>query len=129
MKNKQTIQEYINNFRRRLAPYMRPGIGLACTVFPANSQGAILEFKIEPGISNTDEFRPESETVNEALTGIEQRAFGGNLSGFEFGGTNVIMQDNRIILVKGEDDPSQWNDSAADADLKRILPSAIKGGK
>ncbi len=129
MKNKQTIQEYINNFRRRLAPYMRPGIGLACTVFPANSQGAILEFKIGPGISNTDEFRPESETVNEALTGIEQRAFGGNLSGFKFGGTNVIMEDNRIILVKGEDDPSQWNDSAADADVKRILPPANGGGK
>ena len=129
MKNKQTIQEYINNFRRRLAPYMRPGIGLACTVFPANSQGAILEFKIGPGISNTDEFRPESETVNEALTGIEQRAFGGNLSGFKFGGTNVIMEDNRIILVKGEDDPSKWNDSAADADVKRILPTANGGGK
>ncbi len=129
MKNKQTIQEYINNFRRRLAPYMRPGIGLACTVFPANSQGAILEFKIGPGISNTDEFRPESETVNEALTGIEQRAFGGNLSGFKFGGTNVIMEDNRIILVKGEDDPSQWNDSAADTDVKRILPPANGGGK
>ena len=129
MKNKQTIQEYINNFRRRLAPYLRPGIGLACTVFPANSQGAILEFKIGPGISNTDEFRPESETVNEALTGIEQRAFGGNLSGFKFGGTNAIMEDNRIILVKGEDDPSQWNDSAADADVKRILPPANGGGK
>lgn len=76
MKNKQTIQQYINNFRRRLAPYMRPGIGLACTIFPANSQGAILEFKIGTGISNTDEFRPESETVNDALAGIPQRAFG-----------------------------------------------------
>ena len=129
MKNKQTIQEYINNFRRRLAPYMRPGIGLACTVFPANSQGAILEFKIGPGISNTDEFRPESETVNEALTEIGQQAFGGNLSGFKFSGTNIIMEVNRIILIKGEDDPSQWNDSAADADVKRILPPAIGGGK
>ena len=129
MKNKQTIQEYINNFRRRLAAYMRPGIGLACTVFPANSQGAILEFKIGPGISNTDEFRPESETVNEALTAIGQQAFGGNLSGFKFSGTNIIMEVNRIILIKGEDDPSQWNDSAADADIKRILPPAIGGGK
>ncbi len=129
MKNKQTIQEYINNFRRRLAPYLRPGIALACTVLPANSQGAILEFKIGPGISNTDEFRLESETVNEALTGIKQRAFGGKLSGFKFGGTNVIMEDNRIILVKGEDDPSQWSDSAADAEVKRILPLAIGGGK
>ena len=129
MKNKEITQQYINNFRRHLAAYMRPGIGLACTVFPANSQGAILEFKIGPGISNTDEFRPESETVNEALAEIPQQAFCGNLSGFKFGGTNVIMEGNRIVLVKGEDDLSQWNDSAAGADVKRILPPAIGGGK
>lgn len=108
---------------------MRSGIGLACTIFPARSQGAILEFKIGPEISNTDDFRPESETVNDALAKIQQRAFGGNLSGFRFGGTNVIMEDNRIVLVKGEDDPTQWNDSAANSDVKRILPPAIGGEK
>ncbi len=129
MKNNQTIQQYINNFRRHLAPHMKPGVGLACTVFPATSEGAILEFKIGPEIVNTDEFRPESKTVNEALANIPQRAFGGNLSGFRFAGTNVVMEDNRIVLIKGEDDPNQWNDSAAGADVKRILPPAIGGEK
>ena len=127
MNNKQTIQQYINDVRRHLAPHLRPGIGLAFTVFPANTQGAILEIKLGPGITNSDEFRPESNTVNDALAKIHQRAFGGNLSGFKFAGTNGIMDDNRIVLIKGEDDPEQWNDSAADSDVKRILPPAPGG--
>jgi hypothetical protein len=129
MNNQKIIQEYINNFRRHLAPHLRPSIGLACKVFPAIESGAILEFSIGPGISNTDEFRASSQTINEALSGISQRAYGGNLGGFRFGGTNVVMEDNRIIFIKGEDDQDQWNDQAALADVKRILPPRPGGGK
>lgn len=129
MNDPKIIQKYINNFRRHLAPYLRPSIGLACKVFPAVESGAILEFSIDSGIANTDEFRPFSRTVNEALSSISQRAFGGNLAGFRFGGTNVVMEDNRIILIKGEDDPNQWNDQAALTDVKRILPPRLGGEK
>lgn len=129
MNNHKIIQEYINNFRRHIAPFLRPSVGLACNVFPATESGAILEFSIGPGIANTDRFHPSSQNVNTALTGISQRAFGGNLAGFRFGGTNVVMEDNRIILIKGEDDPDQWNDDAASADLKRILPPRLGGEK
>lgn len=129
MNNRNLIQQYINNFRRHLAPYLRPSIGLACKVFPAEDSGAILEFSIGPGISNTDEFRPTSKTVNQALLGISQRAFGGNLGGFRFGGTNVVLEDNRIIFIKGGDDPYEWSDGAALADVKRLLPSGAGGTK
>lgn len=129
MNNSNIIQQYINNFRRHFAPYLRPSVGLACKVFPAVESGAILEFSIGSGISNTDEFRPASQTVNEALSGISQRAFGGNLAGFRFGGTNVVMEDNRIVLIKGEEDPEQWNDQAALADVKRIVPPRLGSDK
>ena len=129
MNNQKIIQEYINNFRRHLAPYLRPSVGLTCKVYPAIESGAILEFSIGPGLSNTDEFHPPSQTVNEALSKISQRAFGGNLTGFRFGGTNVVMEDNRIILIKGEDHEDQWNDQGALADVKRILPPRPGGEK
>jgi len=121
MNNQKLIQQYINNFRRHLAPYLRPSIGLTCKVLPAEESGAILEFSIGAGISNTDEFRPTSRTVSDALAGISQRAFGGNLAGFRFGGTNVVMEDNRIVLIKGEDGEALWSDEGAKHDVARIL--------
>lgn len=129
MKNTKTIQAYINNFRRHLSPYLKPNIGLSCKVYPAEGSGAILEFTIGPSIANDDEFMPIEHTVNDALAKIPQRAFSGNLGGFLFGGTNVVMEDKRIILIKGGNDDTEWNDEAALSDVKRILPPSVEGGK
>jgi len=127
MNNKDTLQQYINNFRRHLARYMRQGIGLACKVFPVDSEGAILEFTIGPNVSNIDVFEQPRETINAALSEIPQHAFGGNLNSFKFGGTNVIMEEGRIILIKGADDPTEWNDAAALDDVHRLLRPSVGG--
>jgi hypothetical protein len=121
MQDKKIIQGYINNFRRHLAPYLKPGIGLGCKVFPANSDGAILEFSLGPHVKNEDQYLSTEETVNAALKNIEQRMFGGNLNAIKFGGTNISMEPNRIILIKGEDTPSEWSDDGAREDVKRIV--------
>jgi hypothetical protein len=129
MNDRQTLQNYINNFRRHVAPFLRQGVGLTCSVYPAETGGAILEFTIGPTVANDDVFKPAERTVNDALAKINQKAFGGNLSGFRFGGTNVVMEDNRIIMIKGEESVENWNDSAALKDVKRILPARDGGGK
>ena len=49
--------------------------------------------------------------------------------GFVFSGTNVVMEDKRIILIKGGNDESEWNDKAALIDVKRILPPSSGGRK
>jgi hypothetical protein len=121
MKDKKIIQKYINNFRRYIAPNLKPGIGLACRVFPSKSEGAILEFKLGPDILNEDKHMPIEESVNLALNKIEQRMFRGNIDGLKFAGTNISMEPNRIILIKGEDTKSEWNDKGARKDVKRIL--------
>lgn len=128
MKDIKTIQSYINNFRRHLSPYLKPNMGLSCKAYPAESSGAILEFMIGPGIANDDEFMQLEPTVNDVLSKIPQRAFGGNLGGFLFGGTNVITEDNRIILIKGGNDAEEWSDEGAQSDVKRVLPPS-KGGE
>lgn len=126
MTEKSLIQTYINNFRRRLASFLRPGVGLKCLVHPAQTGGAILEFRVGPGIENDDVYQPESPTLGRALGGIEQHAFGGNLDGFRFGGTNVILEKDKIVFIKDEA-PSEWSDTAAENDVRRVLP-AYPGG-
>lgn len=128
MIEKSVIQTYINNFRRRLAPSLRPGVGLTCLVHPAQAGGAILEFRVGPGIENDDVYQPQSPTLGRALAGIEQHAFGGNLDGFTFGGTNVILEKDKIIFIK-DDERSEWSDAAAEKDVRRVLPSNPRGAK
>jgi hypothetical protein len=125
MRDRQTLQQYINNFRRHIASFLRPSVGLSCVAFPTEGPGAVLEFTIGPGIANEDHFRDPVPSVNAALAHIEQRAFGGNLAGFRFEGTNVILEENRIILLKGGDSSSEWDDDAALKDAMRIVQ---KGG-
>lgn len=128
MKDKKTIQTYVNNFRRRLSPYLKPGVGLSCTVHPAEEGGAILEFSLGPSIVNTDLYQESGTTVSGSLASIPQHAFGGNLEGFRFAGTNVIMEKDRIILIK-DDSPSEWSDDAAEMDVSRIFPKPSGASK
>jgi hypothetical protein len=127
MKDKKTIQTYVNNFRRRLSSHLKPGIGLTCDIHPAEEGGAILEFSLGPSIENDDRYQETSETVSTALSTIPQHAFGGNLEGFKFSGTNVVMENDRIIFIK-DDSPSEWSDDAAENDVFKILPKP-SGGK
>lgn len=126
MKKKKILQTYINNFRRHLTPNLRPGIGLACKVFPVKKDGAILEFTLG-AVENDDEYAVVSETVNVALENIQQKMVGGNLSGIKFGGTNISMESERIVLIKGEDDDSLWNDAGAKGDVQRLLQGSKRG--
>jgi len=127
MKDKKMIQTYVNNFRRRISSHLKPGIGIHCSVHPSEEGGAILEFHLGQGIENTDEYQEISPNLSGALSAIPQRAFGGNLEGFRFAGTNLIMEKDRIVFIK-DDSPSEWNDDAAKNDISKILnkPSGDK---
>ena len=121
MDNRQILQQYVNDFRRHISPFLRPSVGVACVVYPALDPGALLEFTMGLGIASEDRIKDTVPTVNVALAAVEQRAFGGNLAGFRFSGTNVIGEGNRIIIIKGEDSLSYWSNEAALQDVLKII--------
>lgn len=127
MQDKKIIQNYINNFRRYFTTYLKPGIGLACKVYPATSSGAILVFSLGPNVSNEDEYLPSQETVNTSLKTIEQRMVGGNLDGIRFSGTNISMEPAKLVLIKGEDSETLWDDKSAREDVERIIKTSTGG--
>ena len=120
--DRNKIQKYINNYRRQLTRYLRPGFGLLCNVYPAKN-GAILEFVIGNELANDDIYHPERNSVGDALGQIEQRAFGGNLSGFTFSGTNTILENNRLIYIK-DSTSKEWGDTAVKKDVNAVLPNS-----
>lgn len=48
MQDRETLQRYINNFRRHFTRWLRPSIGLSSVAHPSVSSGALLEFTIGP---------------------------------------------------------------------------------
>jgi hypothetical protein len=129
MEDKKKIQEYVNNFRRHLSQYLKPGIGLSCKIYPAQEDGAILDFTIGPDISNEDIFKAPKKTVNSILEEVPQRLVSGNFNAIKFSGTNATMEPNRILLIKGEDDPALWDDKGAKSDVERIINTQTRAHK
>jgi hypothetical protein len=120
MTDQSQVQAYINNFRRRITSFLRPGMGLRCDIFPATTGGAVLVFRIGPNVENDDKYQSPNSSLGSALSQIEQRAFGGNLEGFTFRGTNVILEQDRIIFIK-DGSINEWSDSAAKNDVQSVL--------
>ena len=125
--NKPQIQSYVNNFRRRLAHFLRPGIGVQCSIYPAEVGGAVLVFQLGPTVENDDIYLTESSSLGKALSQIEQRAFGGNLENFQFGGTNTILEGDKLIFIK-DGNSAEWTDEAAAKDVNAVVPSS-RGGQ
>ena len=88
----------------------------------------MLVFQLGPAVENDDIYKPSSASLGRALSQIEQRAFGGNIENFHFGGTNTILEGDRLIFIKDGSD-SEWSDRAAAKDVKAVVPSEREGQK
>lgn len=87
-----------------------------------------MVFQLGPSVENDDVYKPPSISLGRALSQIEQRAFGGNIENFHFGGTNTILEGDRLIFIK-DGDPAEWSDQAAAKDVKAVVPSERGGTK
>ncbi|MDN3664389.1 hypothetical protein ACFFU1_11590 [Algibacter miyuki] len=117
--NKETIQLYLNNFRRFISPYLRKDINFKSIIYPAND-GAIVELKFQKTSPIKDEFRKKENSVTDSLKRINQHAFGGNLAGFKFSGTNLIMEEGRIIIIK-DDNKTEWSIEQVKKDVEKLI--------
>ena len=121
MVNEPVVKNYVNNFRRYLSHYLRPGLGIRCTVYRAKTEGAILEFSLGKDVKNKDEFFVAQPTLNHFVKKVNPHIFGGNIENVKFSGTNISLDGNKIIIIKGEDDAKEWNETSAKKDIERIL--------
>lgn len=120
---KSTIQKYINNFRRHLSTHLRDGIGLKAYVYPTNSQGAVLVFQLGKNLANDDVYKTSSNSIGEILKyKVKQNAFGGEITGITFSGTNTILEPDRIIFIK-DSSPDEWTDAATKNDINKLFNS------
>ncbi|PZW75499.1 hypothetical protein DFS21_11213 [Pseudomonas sp. 2848] len=123
---RDSIQSYINSFRKYLSVYIKPSLGVKCEVRTARDGGAVIVFEFGNHEGNQDTYKMQSSSVNKALSRVRQNSFGGNLDGFSFKGTNIIMEESGIVIIK-DGNPKEWTEEAAKADVEKIVPRQFRG--
>ncbi len=123
--NNNTIQKYINEFRRHITSILKPNIGLEIDIYNCGNEGAVLVVLFKPGDKSIDKEINEFDSISAVLNSIDQNFIGGNVSGITFGGTNMMMDGNRIIIVKDRNE-NEWSTSKLKEDIDKIIQPPSK---
>ena len=96
---------------------LREGVNFNATGIVSRKQGALVFFVFKPQKKRSFRYRVIDEPISKAVEKLPQRAFGGDLSGVTFLGRNVIVDRNRLIIIKGDNSREAWslNEAAKDA--------------
>jgi len=122
------IQKYINNLRINLTRFLKPNIGLEVDIYNCGNEGAVLIVYFKPKGKSIDKEIGHFESIAEVLGSIEQNFFSGNLTNFHFKGTNMMMSNNRIIIIKDNSD-SEWTAAQLNDDLNKIVQPPAKSNQ
>lgn len=129
MKKTTRLQKYVELFRRNIEGYLASNVSIKATIYPVDSKGAVFEFIFNTNKDKTEKIESVSPTVGSVLGKIPQRMVAGNLEGVSFGGTNIYMEGNRLLLIKGEDEPKQWSGTAVQNDVLRVVSTSQGGAR
>lgn len=117
---KKYIQKYVNNFRRQISHFFKPGIGLKAYIYPTLKDGAVIVFQFGNNLENDDVYKKTFDSIPDVLKKINQNAFGGDLNNITFSGTNTIMENDRVIFIKDES-TKEWSEEATKNDISKIF--------
>lgn len=126
MNNQKKLKKYTRSLVSSLSKYIKKGMSLSATIHPTNGEGAIIELLIEESNNSEIKLLDSVPRINDTLEKVDQRLIGGNIQEVTFRGTNLYMDGNRILIIKGEDVHHEWSNAAVSEDIKRIV--SPKGG-
>lgn len=114
------IIKYTNGFRKSLTNHLKENIGIEIDIYNCGIEGAILNVIFKSNSFSLDREMNNYNSISDALKTIKQNFYGGNLSGLKFKGTNIMMDNNRILIIK-DSDPSQWSSEKQREDVNKII--------
>lgn len=119
---KEIINSYIINFRRLFSPYTKPDVSIKITVYPY-TDGAIIIMELNYNSSNNTEFKSESTSMGEAMS--KTNLFDEPDEAMPIHTTRIFSQNNKIIIIKGEEE-DLWTNKSAQNDIDIFLTSLKK---
>lgn len=128
MKTTTKLNKYVELFKRNIQNFLAPGVQISSVAYPVEKEGAVFEFILSTDGNTIDRVEKVRPSVGNVLSEIPQRMVAGNLEGIRFGGTNLYLEGNRILVIKGENKPSEWTGNAVINDVQRVV-STSQGGR
>jgi hypothetical protein len=129
MKKSSRLKKYVELFKRNISAFLVKGIAVKSVAHPVEGDGAVFEFFLNDQGDNSDVIERVRPTIGRVLSEIPQKMVSGNIEGVEFGGTNLYLEGNRIVLIKGEDDPDKWSGAAIQDDVRRVVSTSQGSGR
>lgn len=122
---REDFENYFREFKIIHRTILNPKYGYRIKAFASKQQGSLIFFSFEEGADEFSSYKVIDDRIGAALREIPQKAFGGNLEGINFGGTNIIREADRLILIKGDNTKNAWSTEEAQKDA-RIEVNAIE---
>lgn len=123
--DRSVITKYINTFRNTFGIHLRNGVGTNITISEL-STCIFICISLEVGILDSTTFGKNFKSVHSAF-----RYYGFIDALAEMGkaeGTYVVLQKNKIALIKNKD-IQYWNEDLAEYDAREIVQHIIKSNK
>jgi len=125
MNKRPKLKKYAELFRRNIQRFLAPGVYVKTIIYPVEQEGAVFEFLLDKDGEATEVVKPARRTVGVVLSEIPQRLISGSIEEVRFGGTNLLLEGNRILVVKGEDSPKHWSGNAVANDVERVVSTSL----
>lgn len=122
------LKKYSKLFNRHIESYLSPGISVQTIIHPVEQEGAVFEFHLNKNGVSGERFDKPRSSIGAVLADIPQRMIAGNLERVHFSGTNLYLEGNRVLVIKGEDDKNSWSGNAVIQDVERVVSTSM-GGK
>ena len=113
---KEDFQNYFYEFKKIHRLILNPKFGYKVKAFVSKQQGSMIFFSFEEGSDEFVSYEIIDGKIGAALHKTPQKAFGGNLEGISFGGTNIIREANHLIFIKGDNTKNAWTSEKAQKD-------------
>lgn len=128
--NKTTrLKKYVELFKRNIEVFLAPNVSIKTKIYPVEKDGAVFEFIFNSDGDQTEIISKARESVGAVLTSVPQRLVAGNLQNVSFEGTNIYMENDRLLLIKGEDSADQWTGKAIQEDVRRVVSTSQGGAR
>jgi hypothetical protein len=107
---------------------LREGINFDVTAIVSEEQGALVffEFKMQP--KRNFKYKLIDQPISKAVEKLPQKAFVGDLSGVRFLGKNVVVDKNKLIIIKGDNSIEAWSPKEAAKDALEEVANISRVG-
>jgi hypothetical protein len=126
------FKEYCETFISKHRMILRSDLNYYVDAVVSTKEGSLIFFEFKDGKGDF-KYQQIDAPISLALMRLPQHAFGGDLSNVRFGGTNVIREGNKLIIIKGDNSPNAWSQDEAFKDalkeVRDIVDILAKGRK